>query len=501
MSYGVFGLGNRQYEHFCAVGKRIHRAMEDLGALPIVRLGTGDDDADIDQDFDAWCEDLFAALDASPLLEAGQGADITADSVPAYDVQMVMDAPADAVDVLKDGPGTSLTASHLATITALRELHTPLSDRSCVHVEIDISKSSVTYEAGDHIAIFAENSDAIVTAVANTLGVPLSTCFRLKVPAGNPQGLPEPPDAGPITLRAALKRYADVLSSPSKGGLAALAAFAEDASEAARLRELASIEGRDAYHAYISAAKRSLLEVLQDFPSARPTLGAFFGSIAPRLQPRFYSISSSPALHPRSAHVTAAIVKETMPSGRVHEGVATTWLAKATPGTKVPIFIRRSTFKLPADFSVPVVMVGPGTGVAPFRGFIQERAAAAARGRQLGPGILFFGCRRRDQDYIYQEELEGAVTAGALSALNLAFSREGTLKDYVQHHMARQAQELWALLGPEGNGYLYVCGDAKNMAKDVHSTLVEIATKAGNGSADAEVRRLADSGRYLKDVW
>lgn len=495
VSFGVFGLGNRQYEHYCAVGKRIHSAMVELGATSVVRLGTGDDDDDIDEDFDAWAADLFAALETSPLLAAGSGAAATPASVPAYDVEELAGKAVKGLDALPDGPGTSHTAPHLAEITAVRELHAPASDRSCVHVEIDISRSGATYEAGDHVGVFVENSPAVVAAAAQALGVPLDAAFRLGQPRGGAPALDEPPPPGLLTLRAALARYADLLSSPSKAALAALAAFATDEGEAQRLTELASIEGRDAYHSYISAAKRSLLEVMQDHPSAVPTLGAFFASVAPRLQPRYYSIASSPAVHPRSVHVTCAVVRgEALPSGRRHDGVASCWLAAAAPGTRVPVFLRHSAFKLPADPAAPVVMVGPGTGLAPFRGFIQERTAAAAGGAALGPATLFFGCRRADQDYIYREELEAAAAGGALTALHVAFSRATAKKDYVQHHMLKDGGAgLRAALGAKGAA-VYVCGDAKRMAKDVHAALCEAL-------GEAAVRRLADEGRYHKDVW
>jgi NADPH-ferrihemoprotein reductase len=517
VSFGVFGLGNRQYEHFCAVGKHIQKAMKELGANPVVRIGTGDDDDDIEEDFEAWSADLFTALEASPLLKAGSGAAATPDSVPAYLVEAVKDAPISAIDVLNDGNGLTTSSPHLATITLVKELHTSLSDRSCIHVEVDISNCSATYEAGDHVGVFAENSPEVVTAAAKILGLPLDMCFTLRTPTTGPSSstsLSAPPGAAgtALTLRHALAHYADVLSSPDKGALSALAAFATNPQEAAKLNQLASIEGRDIYHSYIVTAKRSLLEIMQEFPSAKPTLGAFFGSIAPRLQPRYYSISSSPIVHPRSVHITAAVIKETMPTGRVHHGVATSWLAAAKTGTKVPVFLRHSAFKLPKDNLTPVVMVGPGTGLAPFRGFIQERAAAvSSRNRKndsintkLGPGVMFFGCRREDQDYIYKEELESAVANGALSELNVAFSRRAAVKDYVQHHLKRQGQAVWDLLGPKGNGYLYVCGDAKNMAKDVHAALIEVATEAAGGNStagEAAVKVLLDSGRYQKDVW
>ena len=198
-------------------------------------------------------------------------------------------------------------------------------------------------------------------------------------------GLGKPPFSGPVPLRTAIGYFADVLSSPNKTCLWALAAFASDASESQRLRRMALPEGKDEYSEYITKPHRSLLEVLRDFPSTRPLpIGAFFGSLAPRLQPRFYSISSSPALHANVMHITAAVVKDTMPSGRVHEGIASTWMQRSLLGgassAPVPVFVRHSSFKLPSDPTVPVIMIGPGTGLAPFRGFLQERDALQKSG-------------------------------------------------------------------------------------------------------------------------
>ncbi|GAB4821850.1 hypothetical protein N2152v2_008896 [Parachlorella kessleri] len=522
LHYGVFGLGNRQYEHFAAVGKKIHKLLGEMGAAAVVRRGDGDDDQDIDADFDAWSMDLFAALDKSELVQENKAGDrhsidLKAESIAAYDVEDVHDAPQSSVDQWVTGGGLHHSSPFLARITAVKELHGRGSDRSCVHVEVDVSGSDIAYEAGDHVAVFAENSASVVEAAAKLLGLPLSHCFQLVQPLGNPHCLPEP-FHGPVTLRCALARYADLLSAPSKAALQALAAFAANPEEAARLRRLACIEGKEEYHGYVAQAKRSLLQVMQEFPSAKPTLGAFFGSIAPHLQPRFYSISSSPKQHPHSIHITCAVVKETMPCGRVHEGVASNWLARARKGGTVPVFVRRSSFKLPADPAVPVVMVGPGTGLAPFRGFVQERAALAESGAQLGPAHLFFGCRNRKHDFIYQSELEGAVAQGAISQLHVAFSREGKFlnvavnvhrsgrpqKDYVQHHMEARGAEVWDVLRPAAGGYLYVCGDARNMAKDVHRTVHDIIVKAtgcSNSEAEAQLKRLSDSGRYHKDVW
>lgn len=242
---------------------------------------------------------------------------------------------------------------------------------------------------------------------------------------------------------------------------------------------------------------------MADFPSAKPSIGLFFGSIAPRLQPRFYSISSSSSKHPRSIHVTCAVVRDVLPTGRMHEGVASTWLAKAKPGQTVAMFVRHSHFRLPADPAAPVIMVGPGTGLAPFRGFLQEREQLLADKKVLGPAELFFGCRSRAQDFIYEAELRGAEEAGALSRLHVAYSREGPAKVYVQHLMEQQGAALWQLL-QQPSCHVYVCGDAKHMAKDVHRALVAIAAKHGRMSgtaAEGWVKALSDSNRYLKDVW
>ncbi|KAI8468314.1 MAG: NADPH-cytochrome P450 reductase [Monoraphidium minutum] len=507
VSFGVFGLGNKQYEHFNAVGKRLENVLTALGATSVVRRGDGDDDECIDDDFEKWASELYAALEARPELVGGAAGSANAGAAvgPAAEYQAeIIEGPiakSAMAAPFASGSGASAGSPFLATITSVRELHGPASDRSCVHVEVDISGAKgLAYETGDHVGVYARNGAPAVAAAAELLGLPLDTVFKLTAKDGV-SGLAEP-FAGPIALRDALACFADLASSPHREALAALAGVASDEPQRARLLKLAGPEGKADYQEYVVKAQRSLLEVMADFPSAKPGLGLFFGSVAPRLQPRFYSISSAAASHPRSVHVTCSVVKDTMPTGRVHDGVCSSWLAAAKEGAQVPVFIRHSHFRLPADEKAPIVMVGPGTGLAPFRAFLQERQVLADDAAELGPSVLFFGCRGA-ADYIYEAELASFLESGALGALHVAFSRAGPSKDYVQHRLAAEGAAVWGLLRRPG-ACLYVCGDARHMAKDVHRALLELVQahgKMGAAGAEAWVKELTASGRYMRDVW
>jgi sulfite reductase (NADPH) flavoprotein alpha-component len=293
-----------------------------------------------------------------------------------------------------------------------------------------------------------------------------------------------------MPLAAALAEVLDI-ARPLDRTLALLASTAADAAEAAALRALA--DGEDG----AEPAGADLLDLLEAFPSARPPLQALLDSL-PALKPRLYSIASSPSAVGARVELCVAVVRERR-RGRLRDGVASCHLAfRARPGSRVPAEVRTSTFRLPCDPDTPVIMIGPGTGIAPFRAFLQHRAAEGARGRMW----LFFGERRRATDFLFEEEIAAWRKAGTLTRLSLAWSRDGAGKDYVQHRMREEAAELWRWLAD--GAHLYVCGDAARMARDVEATLREVARGEGGMGVDQArdwLAGLARQGRYLRDVY
>jgi len=371
----------------------------------------------------------------------------------------------------RDAPVTARLLSN-ETLTA------PAADREIRHVVLELDEA-LAYDPGDSLGVWPQNNPDEVELLIAILRAKGSEAVTLA-------------DGAVIPARDALRGECD-LRAPTQELYSLLAREAKDEVDRARLAKLAE---DDALAETLGV--HDVLDALLEFPSARPRIVDFAAAIG-RMQPRLYSIASSQKRHPREVHLTVGVLRYDKNERRYH-GAGSAFLAEHLPrGRQVSVFVQRShAFRLPADLAAHVIMVGPGTGIAPFRAFLQERTAAGAAGRNW----LFFGNQRRDVDFLYRTELEDFAQKRLLTRMDLAFSREQTSKVYVQHKMLEAAQELWRWLA--NGAHLYVCGDAKRMAGDVDLALQQIAvTQGGMDSAAAKryLEDLARVGRYQRDVY
>ncbi len=385
-----------------------------------------------------------------------------------------MSNPADAYS--KDRPFP-------ARVTENRLINKPGSSKETRHFVVDIAGSGMTYKAGDSLGIFASNRPSDVEAVLNQLGASGEEQVTLvRAPA-------------PTVLRKALTSDL-ALAAPTRKIVETLAAAATDAAEKAKLQGLLAPESKDVLTSYLR--EREFADLLAEYPSARLTPQQLVEHLR-KLMPRLYSIASSPRPHPTDVHLTVAIVRyRTNERDRV--GVCSSFLAdRVSVGvTPTPVFISHSHFAPPEDPAADCIMVGPGTGIAPFRAFLQDRAAIGARGRNW----LFFGDQHKATDFLYEEEWAQYQRDGLLQRLDTAFSRDQLLKVYVQDRMRENAAELWSWI--RGGAHFYVCGDAKRMAKDVDTALHEVIAQQGGMSAAQSqdyVKALKKEKRYQRDVY
>jgi sulfite reductase (NADPH) flavoprotein alpha-component len=374
-------------------------------------------------------------------------------------------------------PGTSRDNPAEAVFLSRRRLNRPGSEKETWHIEFDLSASGLEYTVGDAFGVFPSNDPSLVSSVIREIGA-----------------APDHP-IGAGSLWQALHREASL--APAPDGLFQLIAHLVGGERRAKARALASGEDPDG-----DAATLDVLAALQKFPGVRPDPEAFVESLEP-LQPRLYSIASSPKADPCKLALAVDTVRYSIDS-RLRLGVASTYLAeRISPGEKVRAYVQKAGhFGLPADPAIPIVMIGPGTGIAPFRAFLHERALIRTAGGAPGPNWLFFGHQRSACDFFYEDELAAMQTSGVLTRLTLAWSRDGSEKVYVQDRIREFGDELWSWL--QQGAYLYVCGDAKRMAKDVEQALVDVvASSAARSTAGAEayLEDLKKNGRFQADVY
>ena len=451
LSYTLMSMGDTGYETFCAAGRAIDERLQALGATCL--------EPRVD------CDVNYAAI-AFPWVERALGV-----------LKTIEGEEAAFTEAAGEGMRAKWTRRnpYAAKIAVNTRLSGASSEKETRHIEIDLGESGLTYEAGDCIGVVPVNDPALVSAIMAAFG----TCAHQPV-----QGFDKP--LGPLLAEGF------ELGTPSRELIAEVAKRSGDAD----LKHVLEHGDRQALDAWVYG--RDVLDLVNMLPQGTLSLVDFIGLLKP-LQHRAYSIASSPKEHPGTLHLTVAAVRYHA-HGRDRGGVASTWLAdRVAAGGVVPMFLSPNrAFRLPDNDDASVIMIGPGTGVAPFRAFLQERRARGAKGRNW----LFFGDRNRESDFLYEADFAEFTRQGVLTRLDLAFSRDQAEKIYVQTRMREAARDLFAWL--EDGAFLYVCGDATRMAADVEAALIEIvASEGGMSATDASdyVEALRRDKRYLRDVY
>jgi sulfite reductase (NADPH) flavoprotein alpha-component len=461
LNFAVLGLGDKNYSDFCGASKKFDARLEVLGAKRLAPRG--ECDVDCEGPAKSWIDGLWDKLGS-------------ANGAPASGTASSNGATNHAVPEAGAPKAYSKSNPFPAKLLKNVLLNKPGSAKEVRHFEIALDGSGLTYEAGDALGVVPVNCPATVQALIAAL-----KC--------QPD---EPVKVGDATLplAEAFARHYDILKPTSE-----LLAFVGGRGFANDLQPLLAPERREDLKQWIFG--RDVLDALRLLPEP-PTLGELLPLLR-RLAPRLYSISSSPKAHPGEVHLTVSAVRYES-HGRERKGVASTFLADRVGDAEfVRLFVQPSHgFRPPPQGDTPMIMVGPGTGIAPFRAFLEERLATGAKGRNW----LFFGDQKRETDFLYDELLTGWHQSGFLTRLDLAFSRDQEQKIYVQDRMLENAAELWSWL--EAGAHFYVCGDASRMAKDVDAALHKVVETVGGKSADeakAYVAKLKSDKRYQRDVY
>ena len=498
VQYSVFGCGNRDWAAtYQAIPTLIDAQLEKHGATPMHKRGEGDARGDFDGDYRAWYGGLWSSV-------------ATALHLPDSAARTQVTGPRVSVTFVNKLAANPIIRSYGAlgmTVRANRELqHRDCmrpSERSTRHLEIALP-AGVTYNAGDHLGIVPRNGLDQIRRVL--LRFKLDAGLYVTITPHTTTASTHLPVNEPVPLIGVLANRVELQEVATRAQLANLAEHAEDVAQREALLALTGDDeaSQARYREEVFIPHKSILDLLDQFPSCALPFEVFL-DLLPPLRPRYYSISSSPLVAADTCSITVGVLEAPARSGRgCFKGVCSNYLAGQPIGATVYGFVRKPTipFRPPDNPHVPMIMVGPGTGVAPFRGFLQERAALKQRGIPVGEAMLFFGCRDPLQDFLYEDEMRAFEAAG-VTRLFLAFSREpGKPKTYVQQAIKTHSEEVLRLLQREA--VVFVCGEASRMGPEVRQAFAGLfQERTGTGAADAQawLSGLIASHRYLQDIW
>lgn len=518
--FAVFALGSSAYPDFCAFGKFCDESMEQFGYKRLLPVATADEIKSQEKSFKTWANEIFKVCCDSFEIRLNPGDDgFPGDEEDDYESMKIVrtSQPKSGHDLAKGLSEVHQKNVAFCKIISRKQLQSPTSDRQTVLVQLDSSNGSLNYLPGDHLGVFPSNSIDQVRDICRSLkqwnGVNSEEAAKTEVVSIrmlDRENLKESrvqtwKDAGkipPCTIWTALTYYLDITTPPTQSLLKKLSEMATNENEREMLLKLS--QNDEMYDSWKDAKYPSLSDVLEEFPSVSLDLRIVLSQI-PLLQPRFYSISSSSQLYPSQIHLTVGVVTYRL-QGKLRLGVCSNFLNDTT--SPVPCFVRSANFRMPSNLSKPMIMVGPGTGIAPFRSFWQQRQynvnnKSQATGETHGKMTLYFGCRKPGVDDIYSKEMQMMSGNKYNFRAKIAYSRANDRpKTYVQHLLEKDSQEVYEHL-TINNGNFYICGEAA-MAADVRNTLKSILKSAGNMSieeASKFMQTLKDEGRFQEDIF
>ena len=507
LKFTVFGLGNKQYEHFNAQGKKTNAGLEKLGAQRVFEYGEGDDDASLEEDFDDWKAKLWPSLVSQ--FHRGSQQNLYSEIESAektvslqFTTVMTNTTKPDGIALAKVNTSTKhFFSAPEAQVLVNRELRSPNSG-STRHLEIDLKGTGVNYETADNLAILPENSKVLVQFVCKHMGYDIGQGFKAVAAVDN-QGY-KPLFPSPCSVGDCLTKYFDLQGVLRASTAQLLLPYINDKKQKDWLSNLLAKDNRDQFKALITAPCRSIVSLFQNELSSCQIPLVDFLHILPPIQPRYYTISSSSSRYPGVVHITVSITEYATENGNIFKGLTSAYIQNLLPSqSKCRIFVRPSSFRLPKKLSTPIVMIGPGTGIAPMRALLQEREEQGNKKNTNSTNILYFGCQSIKKDYIYRDELESFQERKTLTQLKLAFSRDQRQKVYVQHLLQRQDDASSLLANLDQGAHVYVCG-ATNMGTDVMeaiTTIIQKGKKMSKSGADNYLKELQNNGRYVQELW
>ncbi|ORY01302.1 riboflavin synthase domain-like protein [Basidiobolus meristosporus CBS 931.73] len=492
LEYTVFGLGDSSYQKFNFPSKKLYKRLGQLGATGFFPRGDGDDQhyIGVDGTLNPWLQGMWETLLRKYPLSSGL--EIIPQEVllpPSYRIRFL--------DDVTEKPSVRLEPNfEFATLITNQRITSTEHFQDVRHLEMDVSQlSHQAYNPGDIADIIPKNLPEGVQAFMELMKWTDIADKPLIVEPNQPDRRVPVRLEGVQTLRSLFENHLDIYSVPRRSFIEMLSYFTTDENETEKLQEFCSTEGQDDFYAYAYRVKRTIFEVLEDFHSPKIDLD-YLLDIFPLIRHRSFSISSSPTAHPSQIHLTVGIVQYKTKLQIARTGVCTKWLAQLDQGDRIPIRIAKGTMKLPAA-PVPAIFIGPGTGIAPMRSFIEERVA-----RGCTENYLFFGCRYSAMDYHYRAQWEEYAAKGQLK-LYVAASRDQDDKMYVQHQLINQGAMIWDLI-VNHEAVIFLSGNANRMQKDVNQAFVEIIQSHGNMSeaeATSYLNTLEKSRRFQQECW